>query len=77
MTKQLMVSLNPKQVDLPAGVMAATAQTCPLDTWMRVMQRDLKQDPFPGHSEAHRHSTLRVDLLLRCREESERVSECL
>lgn len=77
MTKQLMVSLNPKQVDLHAGVMAATAQTCPLDTWMRVMQRDLKQDPFPGHSEAHRHSTLRVDLLLRCLEESGRVSECL
>lgn len=78
MTKHLMVSPSPKQLDLHAGVMAATAQTCPLDTWMRTVQRDLKQDPLPERSGTGRCSVhISVDLPLGVRRRMEGVQMSL
>lgn len=53
------------------------AQTCPLDTCLRILQGDLKQDPFPEQSETDSCSMLGADLLqyLEGVEECHEVSE--
>lgn len=76
------VSSHPKSqaMDLYAGLMAAdsmsTSQSCPLDTCLRIVQGDLKQDPFPEQSEKDSCSMFGVELLGNL-EESGRVWRCL
>lgn len=59
-----------------AADLVSIAQTCPLDTCLRILQGNLKQDPFPEQSETDGCSMLGADLL-QCLEEGGRITRSL